>query len=157
MKLPLLTEDIQKVIPHRYPMLLVDRVIEFYDGERIVGFKNVTANESFFQGHFPEQQIMPGVLMLEALAQLGVLFSKLTSNGVRPEVLSVFAGVENIRFRRQVVPGDVLTLEMSLLKRRRGIWKMAGVAKVGDEIAVDGILLAAESTGINTPPADSAA
>ena len=156
MKLPLLTEDIRKVLPHRYPMLLVDRVTEFYDGERIVGYKNVSANEEFFQGHFPERQIMPGVLMLEALAQLGVLFSKLTSGGITPEVLSVFAGVEEIRFRRPVVPGDMLMLEMKLLKRRRGIWKMAGIATVDGEVAVDGILLAAESTGINTPTPVSA-
>ncbi len=148
MKLPLTSTEIEKIIPHRFPMLLVDRVTEFYDGERIVGFKNVTANESFFQGHFPGQPIMPGVLMLEALAQLGVLFSKLTTGGIPPEVLSVFAGVEEVRFRRQVIPGDTLTMTMALIKRRRGIWKMQGVAKVGDEVAVDGILIAAEAGGV---------
>jgi 3-hydroxyacyl-[acyl-carrier-protein] dehydratase len=144
MKLPLSSVDIQQIIPHRYPMLLVDRVIEFSDAEKIVGIKNVSANESFFQGHFPNQPIMPGVLMLEALAQLGVLFAKLTTGGVPIDSLTVFAGVEEVRFRRQVVPGDQLRLEMSLIKRRRGLWKMQGLASVNGEVAVEGILTAAE-------------
>ena len=145
MNLPLNTTDIEKLIPHRYPMLLVDRVTEFQDNEKIVGFKNVSANEAFFQGHFPGRPMMPGVLMLEALAQLGVLFSRMCTDGVAPEKINVFAGVDEVRFRRQVIPGDVLDMEMALLRRRGGIWKMQGTAKVGDEIAVQGVLLAAEA------------
>ena len=145
MEKPLSVEDIRKLIPHRYPMLLVDRVTEFVDNERIVGFKNVTANEEFFQGHFPEIPLMPGVLMLEALAQLGVLFSRISDGGGPSDKLNVFAGVDEVRFRRPVVPGDRLNLEMTLLKRRKGLWKMKGVASVDGEVAVEGILTAAEA------------
>lgn len=145
MELPLLIEDIKKLIPHRYPILLVDRVTEFVEGEYIRGYKNVTANEEFFQGHFPERAIMPGVLMLEALAQLGVLFSRLGVNAAPPDRLNVFAGVDEVRFRRPVVPGDQLVLEMNLIKRRPGLWKMKGIARVGDEVVVEGILTAAEA------------
>lgn len=144
METPLLIEDIHKLIPHRYPFLLVDRVVEFVDGERIVGIKNVTANEEFFQGHFPDRPMMPGVLMLEALAQLGVIFSRLGESAAQSNKLNVFAGVNDVKFRRPVVPGDVLELEMTLLKRRTGLWKMKGIARVAGEIAVEGVLTAAE-------------
>ncbi|MCL4119890.1 UNVERIFIED_CONTAM: hypothetical protein GTU68_059528 [Idotea baltica] len=144
MEKPLLIEDIRKLIPHRYPFLLVDRVTEFIDGERIVGRKNVTANEEFFQGHFPERPMMPGVLMLEALAQLGVIFSRLGDSAVSGDSLNVFAGVDDVRFRRPVVPGDILELEMTLIKRRAGLWKMKGIARVDGDIAVEGVLTAAE-------------
>jgi 3-hydroxyacyl-[acyl-carrier-protein] dehydratase len=142
--LPLKINEIKEYLPHRYPMLLVDRVIEYTEGERIVGIKNVTANEGFFEGHFPGRPIMPGVLMLEALAQLGVLFFKMASNGVGQDKLIVFAAADEVKFRREVVPGDVLTLQMDLIKRRSGIWKMAGLATVDGEKAVEGILTAAE-------------
>lgn len=142
MEMPLYIEDIRKLIPHRYPFLLVDRVVEFVDGEMIRGVKNITANEEFFQGHFPERPMMPGVLMLEALAQLGVLFSRLC--GHANDKLNVFAGADEVRFRRPVVPGDVLVLEMTLIKRRSGLWKMKGVARVDGEIVVEGLLTAAE-------------
>ena len=144
MKLPLTIIEIQELLPHRYPMLLVDRVVELIDGERIVGYKNVSANEWFFQGHFPGRPLMPGVLMLEALAQLGVLFAKGTANGIPKERFIVFAGTEEIRFRRQVVPGDMLRLEMNLEKRKLGTWRMRGAASVDGEVAVDGLLIAAE-------------
>lgn len=142
-KLPLMTEDIREIIPHRYPMLFVDRVNEFVDGDFIVGQKNVTANEDFFNGHFPEKPILPGVITLEALAQLGVLFARLCSDGVDGQGLYVFAGADNVKFRRQIVPGDVVRLEMKLIKRRGGIWKMQGTASVDGEIALEGILVAA--------------
>jgi len=142
-KFPLLTKEIRDLLPHRYPMLLVDRVLGIEDDNRIVGIKNVTANEEFFQGHFPEQPIFPGVLMLEALAQLGVIFAKICSDSVDKNQLYVFAGADEVRFRRPVVPGDVLKLEMSLIARKRAIWKMKGVASVDGEVAIEGILTAA--------------
>ena len=145
MEKPLSIEEIRKLIPHRYPMLLVDRVTEFVDDECIRGYKNVTANEEFFQGHFPHIPLMPGVLMLEALAQLGVLFSRISDGGGPSDKLNVFAGVDEVRFRRPVVPGDRLDLEMTLLKRRKGLWKMKGIASVDGEVAVEGILTAAEA------------
>lgn len=145
-KLPLTILDIQKIIPHRYPFLLVDRVISFEDGKGAVGIKNVTANESFFNGHFPDQPIMPGVLIIEALAQMGVIYAKMSS--MRPEdadsSLVVFSGCESIRFRRQVVPGDTLTLEVEFLKHKFVHWKIQTRALVDGEVAVEGILTATE-------------
>ncbi|MCL4139057.1 UNVERIFIED_CONTAM: hypothetical protein GTU68_041084 [Idotea baltica] len=132
--------EIRRLLPHRYPLLLVDRVRSFEQGVSIAGVKNVSANEEFFNGHFPEQPIMPGVLILESLAQLGVLFSKLDTDRSEEKVLEVFAGVDEVRFRRQVVPGDVLELKMTLVKRRKNIWKMEGIASVDGEIAAQGIL-----------------
>ncbi|MCC6933073.1 MAG: 3-hydroxyacyl-ACP dehydratase FabZ [Deltaproteobacteria bacterium] len=143
LKLPLNINDIEKIIPHRYPFLLVDRVIEFSDSEKIVGYKNITANEPFFVGHFPGRPLMPGVLMLEALAQLGAIFAKLSTGGAGPEDLVVLSGFEDIRFRRQVIPGDVLRMEMSNETKRSRYWKMKGVATVDGEKAVEGIWMAA--------------
>jgi beta-hydroxyacyl-ACP dehydratase FabZ len=143
-KLPFTIDTIRELLPHRYPMLLVDRITEFEPGSRIVGIKNVSANEHFFEGHFPGRPIMPGVLMLEALAQVGIVFFKMTENGAARDRLIVFAGVDSVKFRKGVIPGDVLTLEMRFLKRRAGIWKMEGVASVDGECAVEGILTAAE-------------
>jgi beta-hydroxyacyl-ACP dehydratase FabZ len=143
-RLPLNVEDICNIIPHRHPFLLVDRITHFDDRKWIQGYKNITANEHFFVGHFPGRPIMPGVLMLEALAQVGAIFAKLSTGGVAPDRLVVFSGTESVRFRRPVVPGDVLTLKMSLLKAKFGHWKMEGTASVGDEVAVEGILMATE-------------
>lgn len=142
--LPLSVVDIQQIIPHRYPFLYLDQVIEFSNRERIIGIKNVSINEPFFVGHFPDRPIMPGVLVLEALAQLGVIFAKLSSGGISPDGLMVFSGVDAVRFRRPVMPGDILRLEMSLLRSRIGYWKMQGAAKVGDEVAAEGVLMAME-------------
>ncbi len=136
--------EILRRLPHRYPFLLVDRVHAFADREYIEGSKNISANEHFFQGHFPNRPIMPGVLMLEALAQLGAIFAHLSTGGVTNDRLVVFSGAEDVRFRRPVIPGDVLTLRMELVKSKFGHWKMHGTAKVGDEVAVDGILMATE-------------
>ena len=143
LKLPLYIPDIEKILPHRYPFLLVDRVTEFVDGEKIVGLKQVTANEPQFVGHFPGRPLMPGVFMLEALAQMGALFAKLTTDAAGPDDLVVLAGFDEIRFRRQVVPGDTLKLEMINLTRKRRYWKMRGLATVEGEVAAEGILLAA--------------
>ena len=128
--------EIQKLIPHRYPFLLVDRILEVTPGVRAVGLKNVTVNEPFFQGHFPNNPIMPGVLIVEALAQVAGVAGML-----QPEnqgKLGLFAGIDNIRFKRQVVPGDQLILEAEYLVLKMGIGKVKVRAKVDDQIAAEG-------------------
>lgn len=136
----LTVEEIQKLLPHRYPFALVDRIIEYVPGERAVGIKNVSLNEPHFPGHFPGQPLMPGVLIVEAMAQVGgVVLTQL------PEMeggLFVFAGIDKVRFRRQVVPGDrlVMTVELLSVKRRR-FGKMQARASVDDQLAAEGELL----------------
>src|SRR3974377_1863829 len=130
--------DIRAILPHRYPFLLVDRIVEL-EPERIVGIKSVTANEPFFQGHFPDFPVMPGVLIVEAMAQTaGVLVLKSIEN--RAQKLVLLVAVENARFRKPVVPGDTLRMEMKVLKRKATVAKMAGVAPgdgvVGAEVEV---------------------
>lgn len=143
-RMPMDVYAIQEILPHRYPFLLVDVVTEFVDGEYLVGQKNVSANEPFFQGHFPGRPIMPGVLVLEALAQMGVLFAKMSTGGVPADKLMVFSGVENARFRRQVIPGDVLTLKVANYRRKMVHWKMEGSAFVGGEKAAEATVKATE-------------
>lgn len=131
--------EIQKIIPHRYPFLLVDKIVELEEGKRAVGIKNVTANEPFFQGHFPQIPIMPGVLIIEALAQVGCvcMFAGSGNEGK----LGVFAGIDNVRFRRQVVPGDTLKLIIELTAFKRNIGKVHAVAYVEEEVAAEGDLM----------------
>lgn len=133
------SKDIQKLIPHRYPFLLVDRVLEVEAGKRAVAIKNVTFNEPFFPGHFPGNPIMPGVLQVEALAQVGAI--ALMSVEENKDKLAVFAGIDNVRFKRQVIPGDTLRMEVEIISMRRGIGKGEAVAYVGDEIAAKGTLM----------------
>ncbi|RAL24580.1 3-hydroxyacyl-ACP dehydratase FabZ [Thermoflavimicrobium daqui] len=128
--------EIQQTIPHRYPFLLVDKIIEHVPGEKAVGVKNVTINEPFFQGHFPEYPVMPGVLIVEALAQVGAMC--VLSMDEYKGKLGFLTGVDKFRFREQVKPGDVLTLEVELIKLRRNIGKGKGTAKVGDKVVADG-------------------
>ncbi len=129
-------------IPHRYPFLLVDRVIEIVPGRRIVAFKNVTFNEPFFQGHFPGVPVMPGVLIIEALAQTGAVLM-LHDFAQRNEKLVYFAGIDEARFRRVVRPGDRLQLTMEVVKLRSRTCKMKGVAEVDGEIAAEAEILSA--------------
>ncbi|MBP9837844.1 MAG: 3-hydroxyacyl-ACP dehydratase FabZ [Proteobacteria bacterium] len=142
--LPLDVEGICKVIPHRYPFLFVDRVTALDDGKWIEGYKNISFNEPYIQGHFPGRPIVPGVVILEAMAQMGVLFAKLSTNGVDDEALLVFSGAEDVRFRRPVVPGDKLCMRMELIKSKFGHWKMKALATVDGEKAAEGILTATE-------------
>lgn len=128
--------EIRTMIPHRYPFLLIDSVSEWVAGESLVGIKNVTANEPFFQGHFPVQAVMPGVLIIEALAQAcGVLLVKTLPRELTKSYLFYLTGVNDARFKRIVVPGDQLTLSVKVLKNRRELWKFEALAKVGDEVA----------------------
>jgi 3-hydroxyacyl-[acyl-carrier-protein] dehydratase len=134
--------DILKKLPHRYPILLVDRVLEVEEGKRIKALKNVTINEPYFVGHFPHRPVMPGVLMLEAIAQAAALLS-FAAAGSAPDDKSViyFAGVDGARFKRPVEPGDQLVLDVTLERARAGIYKYKGTARVGEEIACEAELM----------------
>ena len=134
----LTTEQIQDLLPHRYPFLLVDRIIEIIPGERAIGIKNVTVNEPFFQGHFPERPIMPGVLIVEAMAQVGVVVLQMASQDKK---LALFAGMDKVRFRRPVVPGDQLVLTVEVLNiRKNRFGKMKGQAEVDGQVVAEGEL-----------------
>ncbi len=135
--------SIMERIPHRYPFLLVDRVLELEPGVSIKAYKNVTFNENFFQGHFPGQPIMPGVLIMEALAQAGGLFVVKTLGVSAEDKLFLFTGIESAKFRRPVVPGDQLMLEAWVLRRKLNIWKMQGKATVNGELVAEGVFSAA--------------
>jgi 3-hydroxyacyl-[acyl-carrier-protein] dehydratase len=129
-------KQISAVLPHRYPFLLVDRILELEPGVRAVGLKNVTANEDFFNGHFPGNPIMPGVLIIEAMAQVGgVLLLATTGNEGK---LAMFAGIDKMRFRRMVIPGDTLVTEVTLLKAKGDIGKVAVVGRVEGQIVAEG-------------------
>jgi 3-hydroxyacyl-[acyl-carrier-protein] dehydratase len=129
-------QDIEHLIPHRYPFLLVDRVVELDPGKRIVAVKNVTANEWFFQGHFPGFQIMPGVLIVEALAQAGAVLLLASDDSARGQI-PLFAGIEKCRFRQQVVPGDTLTLELEVTARRGPVGKGHATARVDGKVVAE--------------------
>lgn len=134
--------DIKEYLPHRYPMLLVDRVLNWEAHKSITAIKNVTANEEFFNGHFPHKPVMPGVLMIEALAQTAALLSFLTM-GLKPDANSVvyFLGIDGARFKRPVEPGDQLKMEVEILRNARGIWKYKAVASVDGQTAVEAELM----------------
>ena len=130
--------EIKKYIPHRYPFLLVDRILELEVGRRVVGLKNVTVNEPFFPGHFPHSPVMPGVLIVEALAQTAaVLAFKTDGSQLDDNSMVYFASVDNVRFKRPVVPGDQLIMEAEIVRTIRNIWKFKGVARVDGEVATE--------------------
>ncbi len=133
---PLDSVAIRKIIPHRYPFLLVDRIVELTPGERAVGIKNVTANEPFFQGHFPEYPVMPGVLIVEAIAQVGAV--AMLSLPELEGQLALFAGIDKVRFKRQVKPGDSIRIEVVMGQIRRNIGTGSGTATVDGELACKG-------------------
>ena len=138
------TMDVQQILeflPHRYPMLLVDRILEVEEGERIVGLKNVTINEPFFSGHFPGHPIMPGVLIVEAMAQTGGLLMMSEMENVAEKVI-YFMSMDDVKWRKPVVPGDQLIFEVELVKRRRTILKMHGVAKVDGVTVAEATMMA---------------
>lgn len=132
-------DQIKEIIPHRYPFLLVDKIVELEEGKRAVGIKNVTANEPFFQGHFPEYPLMPGVLIIEAMAQVGaVAMMSLEENNGK---LGVFAGIDKVRFKREVRPGDTLTMEVEMKALKRNIGKADAAAYVDGELVCKGELM----------------
>jgi 3-hydroxyacyl-[acyl-carrier-protein] dehydratase len=137
-------EEIKEYLPHRYPFLLIDRIVDFEKGERIVALKNVTVNEPFFPGHFPHYHVMPGVLIVEAMAQAAAVLS-LKSLGHKNDGKWVyyFVGIDGARFKRPVVPGDTLTIEVKQGKSGRGMAKFSATAKVGDVLAAEAELLCA--------------
>jgi 3-hydroxyacyl-[acyl-carrier-protein] dehydratase len=146
MDLPLTYNDIIKILPHRYPFLFVDMITELEVGERVVGIKNVTINEYFFTGHFPGKPIMPGVLVIEAMAQVGGVLARLSE----PESMTnmgdkaiYFVAIDKVRFRKPIYPGDQIIFELTALRKGSRIWKMKGTAMVNKEIAAEAELMAA--------------
>jgi len=134
--------EIMNILPHRYPFLMVDRVVEMEPGKRIVGIKNVTINEPFFQGHFPGHPVMPGVLIVEAMAQVAGILAYLSSDNEIRKKVCYFMSIDNARFRKPVVPGDLLRLEMETTMSRRGIWGFNGKAYVDGKLVADADLKA---------------
>lgn len=134
---PLDVVEIMKMIPHRYPILLVDRLVDYEEGERAVGLKNVTMNEPHFMGHFPGMPVMPGVLIVEAMAQTSaILVVKTLGDEARGKIV-YFMTIDNARFRKPVVPGDSLYIHVTKIKQRGPVWKFDGVAKVGDTVCAE--------------------
>ena len=141
-QLPIPVTEILKLLPHRYPFLLVDRVLSLEKDTSLTAIKNVTCNEPFFQGHFPDMPVMPGVLLLEAMAQAGGLLLALSREGLGDK-LFMFTGINNAKFRKPVVPGDQLTLTCTDVKQKLSLWRMQGRATVNGELACAAELTAA--------------
>lgn len=142
-QLPINIKDILDMLPQRYPFIMVDRVLELEEGKCITALKNVTVNEPFFQGHFPGEPVMPGVLILEGLAQAGSILAKLSAPEVLKGQLFYFAGLDGVRFRRIVRPGDQLVFKLELLKMKSKVAKMSGKAYVDDQLAAEAEIMAA--------------
>ncbi len=132
--------EIQKWLPHRYPFLMVDRILEYVDGKSIVGIKNVTINEPYFQGHFPEYPVVPGVLVLEAMVQTGGILALMAISEQRP--VAFFTGIDKAKFRRQVVPGDQMRMEVEVLRHRGSLWHFKGKTLVEGQLAAEAELQA---------------
>lgn len=136
-------EEIMQYLPHRYPFLLIDRVVELELGKHIIAHKNVTINEPFFPGHFPDHPVMPGVLILEALAQAAAILSFKTQNKSPDEIgIVYFAGIDGARFKRPVVPGDQLVLKAEIIRHLKGIWKYSARAEVDGDLVAEAELMA---------------
>ena len=134
--------EIMAILPHRYPFLLVDKVLEVEQGKRIVAIKNVTMNEPFFQGHFPGHPVMPGVLIIEAMAQVAAIMAYLASGSDASDKVSYFMAIDNARFRKPVKPGDTLRIEIETIFHKRGIWSVAGKTYVDDVLVTEAELKA---------------
>lgn len=134
--------QIMELLPHRYPFLLVDKIVEMEPGKRIVGIKNVTMNEPFFQGHFPGFPVMPGVLIIEAMAQVAAILAYKAAEGDAKEKVSYFMAIDNARFRKPVKPGDTLRIVVETLFCKRGIWSVAAKAYVGETLMTEAELKA---------------
>ena len=134
--------EIMKILPHRYPFLMVDRIVEMELGKRIVGIKNVSINEPFFQGHFPGHPVMPGVLIIEAMAQVAGIMGYLASDDETRSKVSYFMAIDSAKFRKPVMPGDQLRIEVETIFNRRGIWSVAGKAYVDGVLATEAELKA---------------
>ncbi|HYR87308.1 MAG TPA: 3-hydroxyacyl-ACP dehydratase FabZ [Terriglobia bacterium] len=133
--------EIMRILPHRYPFLLVDRVIEVDPDKRIVALKNVTINEPFFSGHFPSAPVMPAVLTIESMAQAGAILGLLEKSVDLSKTLVYFMGIDEAKFRRPIVPGDQMRIIVEVIRRKAIVWKMKGEVYVGDELAAEAILL----------------
>jgi 3-hydroxyacyl-[acyl-carrier-protein] dehydratase len=144
-KVLLTAQQIKEVLPHRYPFLMLDKVIELIDNEKVVAIKCVTQNEEFFQGHFPNRPVMPGVLILEAMAQAGAILATLSEDGVKEGKYVYLVGATDVRWKRAVVPGDVLTIEMTSEKKRRPLWVMRGEVRVDGQLAASAVISAMEA------------
>lgn len=142
--LPIEAKDIQKLIPHRYPFMLLDRIVAFESGKSLTALKNVSINEPQFTGHFPDFPVMPGVLVIEAMAQACGALAILTEGGRNPDEIYFFAGIDHARFKRQVIPGDQLRFEIELLQSKRGIGKFQARAFVGEDLAVEAEIMCAK-------------
>ena len=134
-------QELKKYIPHRHPFLLVDRIIEIEAGKRAVAVKNITGSESFFAGHFPDEPVMPGVLIIEALAQTAAALATYSSPDDQGKVI-YFAAIDNARFKKVVLPGDTVHLEVDVLSARRRMWKVEATARVGDDVVCSAMLTA---------------
>lgn len=145
MQVPLGYQDITKILPHRYPFLFVDRIIQLELNKRVVGIKNVTINEPFFQGHFPGNPIMPGVLILEAMAQVGGVLARLSVPGLLGDQTKqnvYFMSIDKVKFRKPVLPGDQVVFELEALRTGSRVWKMGGKAFVKDDLVAEAELVA---------------
>lgn len=135
-------QKIMKLLPHRYPFIMIDRIIELVLGEKVVALKNVTINEPFFQGHFPGEPIMPGVLIIEAMGQAGAILAAESMDREKKGSLIFFMGMDKVKFRKPVVPGDQLIFEIQFLKQRSKAFKMSGIASVDDKRVAEAELMA---------------
>ncbi|HJL95867.1 MAG: 3-hydroxyacyl-[acyl-carrier-protein] dehydratase FabZ [Gammaproteobacteria bacterium] len=145
MKVDINIEEIQEFLPHRYPMLLVDRVSEIILGDYIKAYKNITTNEPYFMGHFPGKQVMPGVLIVEAMAQAsGILGFKTMDKKPEDGSIYYFVGADNLRFKRPAIPGDKLILESKVITNKKGIWKFDCKATVEEELVGEAVILCAD-------------